>query len=92
MEVNFTPKPKPKTSKKPRVESTPTEESVVPVTSVISEPKPSPKPQKPKTDKVTVKVLVGTLSFEEGVFKQGETFETTKKRAAKFEPQDIQIV
>jgi len=45
-----------------------------------------------KPKKVKVKVLVGTLSWEDGKFEKGETFETTRERAKLFDQKDIKIV
>jgi len=55
----------------------------------------APKPEKtPKLKKgmVRVKVLANTLEWEEGVFHKGDIFETTKKRANRFDRTSVQIL
>lgn len=47
--------------------------------------------EKLPTDIVSVKVLIGTLSFEQGIFEQGAVFQTTRERATKF-GSDAQII
>ena len=44
------------------------------------------------SDTVSVKVLTGSLSFEQGVFQKNEVFQTTRGRAAKFEASSAKII
>lgn len=50
------------------------------------------KPRKKKSDTVQVKVIIGTLEFEDGVFEKDSVFETTRERAEKFEKTSVQIL
>lgn len=48
--------------------------------------------KKPKSNKVTVEVVVGTLMWEGGKYEKGETFECSRKRFSQFDPKDVKIV
>jgi len=41
---------------------------------------------------IKVKVKTGTLAYEEGTFQKGDVFYVSKKRAALFDPNDIQVL
>jgi hypothetical protein len=44
------------------------------------------------SDTVTLKVRCGTLHFEQGTFKKGETFTVPKERAARFDKNSVETV
>ena len=41
---------------------------------------------------VKVKVKIGTLGFEQGIFEKGEVFEVSAERAKQMDPNDIEIL
>ncbi len=41
---------------------------------------------------VKVKVLIGTLQFEQGTFSKGDTFTVSRERMKQFDQRDIQIL
>lgn len=45
-----------------------------------------------KGDMVKVKVLVGTLQWEEGTYSKGDVFETTRERAERFSSTSVEIL
>jgi hypothetical protein len=51
----------------------------------LEEPKPSP-------DTVKVKVMIGTLATETGIFSKGDVFEVSRKRAEAFDKTSVQIM
>jgi len=57
---------------------------VVESTVEVTKPKP--------TNTVKVKVLVGTLHFEDGTFEKGSTFTVSKERVKLFDQKDIEIL
>ena len=76
---------KPWTSDLPMVEAKP---------AVKAETKIEPIPQtlKKLSDTVTVKVLIGSMHFEQGSFSKGDTFMVSRERVKLFWPNDIQIL
>jgi len=57
----------------------------------IVETKPEALKEEP-SGTVKVKVTVGTLQWEEGVFSKGDTFTVSKERIKLFDKNDIQII
>jgi len=49
-------------------------------------------PLDPSLELVKVQVKTGTLAYEEGTYQKGEVFYVSKKRAALFDPNDIQVL
>jgi len=58
-------------------------------TLTASAPKVAEAPVEKDTDPVKLKVKVGTLGFEGGVFQRGEVFTVTRARAKLFDPKDV---
>ena len=58
---------------------------------VKAEPKVEEKPKLP-SGMVKVKVLVGTLSYEDGTYEKGEIFTVARKRLEGFDPRFYQII
>lgn len=84
----------PRTAPKPeeeKVEEKKPEESHV--GDPIIPPEETTKPETPKKeDTVKVKVLVGTLHFEQGTFEKGDVFEASEEQVKLFDPKDIKIL
>jgi hypothetical protein len=76
-----------------QTEPTPKPEIAVPTikTMVATDeaPKTAEAPVEKDTDLVKLKVTVGTLGFEGGIFQRGETFTVTRARAKLFDPRDV---
>jgi hypothetical protein len=59
------------------------------LTATVEAPKTAEAPVEKDTDPIKLKVTVGTLSFEDGVYQKGETFTVTRARARLFDPRDV---
>lgn len=51
-----------------------------------------PTVQLPKSDKVTLKVLVGTLIFDGESYEKGSVITVSREQAERFDPRDITVV
>jgi len=69
-----------------------TKEEKVKADEQISEPVVEKRTPSEAKDMVKVKVLVGTLQFEDGVFSKGSIITVSKDRLKQFDPRDIQIL
>lgn len=68
----------------------PVEES--PILPMIETEPEKPVENKKLSDTVKVKVLIGTLQWEEGVFSKGDTFMVSRERVKLFNPTNIEIL
>jgi hypothetical protein len=69
-----------------QTEPTPTINTMI---ATVEAPKTVEAPVEKDTDPIKLKVTVGSLSFEDGVFQKGETFTVTRARARLFDPHDV---
>ena len=86
----------PKKKKDEIVEETKPEEITEEVEEISSVEKPEVKvEEKPKRlpkGMVKVKVLIGTLQFEAGIFEKGSIIEVSRKQLKKFDPTSVEIL
>lgn len=74
----------PPTIDEPHVEVEVTQEETEEEVSVAEKPKAAPV--------VRVKVLVGSLRWEQGTFSKGDVFKCSPERAARFSPSSVEIL